>query len=155
MALAECGTHAVFAAQVGAYSQSEATLTDALIDRLEPGMLLLADRGFFSYALWRRAIGTSADLLWRVRTDKAGPKPVHLEDLPDGSWLAHLRQTHSAAARREEPMLVRVIDYRIQDGRENLDHLPAVHHHAGPGRGRRGRPRRGLRPAVGDRTGLR
>jgi hypothetical protein len=117
--LAECGTHAVFAAQVGRYSQSEATLTEALLDRLEPQMLLLADRGFFSYALWRKAIGTGADLLWRVRTDKAGPKPTHLEDLPDGSWLAHLRRTTPAAARREEPMLVRVIDYTIDDGRDN------------------------------------
>jgi hypothetical protein len=51
VALAECGTHAVFAAQIGAYTQSEATLTQPLLDRLEPGMLLLADRGFFSYAL--------------------------------------------------------------------------------------------------------
>jgi len=119
VALAECGTHAVFAATVGTCSQSEATLTEPLLDRLEPGMLLLADRGFFSYALWRKAIGTGADLLWRVRTDKAGPKPTHVEDLPDGSWLAHLHQRHSAAARREEPMLVRVIDYAIDDGREN------------------------------------
>jgi IS4 transposase len=94
-------------------------LTEALLDRLEPQMLLLADRGFFSYALWRKAIGTGADLLWRVRTDKAGPKPTHLEDLPDGSWLAHLRRTTPAAARREEPMLVRVIDYTIDDGRDN------------------------------------
>jgi len=119
VALAECGTHAVFAAQIGTYSQSEATLTEPLLDRLEPGMLLLADRGFFSYALWRKAIGTGADLLWRVRTDMAGPKPTHIEDLPDGSWLAHLRATTPAAARRQEPMLVRVIDYTIEDGREN------------------------------------
>jgi hypothetical protein len=119
VALAECGTHAVFAAQVGAYTQSEATLTGSLLDRLEPGMLLLADRGFFSYALWRRAIGTGADLLWRVRTDSAGPKPTHLQVLDDGSWLAHLRRSTPAAARREEPMLVRVIDYTIDDGREN------------------------------------
>src|SRR5450759_2959505 len=119
VALAECGTHAVFAAQIGTYSQSEATLTVPLLDRLEPGMLLLADRGFFSYALWRKAIGTGADLLWRVRTDKSAPKPGHVQDLPDGSWLAHLRRTTPAAARREEPMLVRVIDYTIEDGREN------------------------------------
>ena len=117
--LAECGTHAMFAAQVGTYSQSEATLTEPLLEALEPDMLLLADRGFFSYALWRKAIGTGADLLWRVRTDRAGPKPAHVEDLPDGSWLAHLQQTHSAAARREEPMLVRVLDYSIDDGRAN------------------------------------
>jgi len=119
VALAECGTHVVFAAEVGRYSQSEATLTESLLDRLEPGMLLLADRGFFSYALWRRAIGIGADLLWRVRTDQAGPKPTHVDNLPDGSWLAHLRRTTPAAARREEPMLVRVIDYTIEDGREN------------------------------------
>jgi len=119
VALAECGTHAVFAAQIGTYAQSEATLAESLLDRIEPGMLLLADRGFFSYALWRTAIGTGADLLWRIRTDKSGPKPTHLEDLPDGSWLAHLRRTTPAAARREEPMLVRVIDYTIDDGREN------------------------------------
>ena len=119
VALAECGTHAVFAARVGPYTQSEATLTDALTDRLEPGMLLLADRGLFSYALWRKAIGTGADLLWRVRTDKAGPKPIHLQDLSDGSWLAQLRRSTPAAARREDPMLVRVIDYSIQDERDN------------------------------------
>jgi hypothetical protein len=119
VALAECGTHAVFAAEIGKYSQSEATLAEPLLDRLEPGMLLLADRGYFSYASWRKAIGTGADLLWRVSPSKSGPKPTHVEDLPDGSWLAHLRRTTPAAARREEPMLVRVVDYTIDDGREN------------------------------------
>ena len=119
VALAECGTHAVFAAEVGAYSESEAVLADRLVDRLAPGMLLTADRGFFSYALWRKAIGTGADLLWRIRTDSSGPKPVHVEDLSDGSWLADLRQTHSKAARAAEPMRVRVIDYTLDDGREN------------------------------------
>ena len=118
VALAECGTHAIFAARVGAYSQSEARLTEPLLERLAPGMLLTADRGFFSYALWRKAVGTGADLLWRVRTDRGGPTPTHLQDLPDGSWLAQLRQSHSAAARRAEPMLIRVIDYTIEDGRD-------------------------------------
>ena len=121
VALAECGTHAVFAAEIGIYSDSEATLAERLLDRLVPGMVLTADRGFFSYALWRKALATGADLLWRIRTDRSGPKPTHIEDLPDGSWLAHLHQTHSAAARREEPMLVRVIDYTIDDGREHPD----------------------------------
>lgn len=119
VALAECGTHAVFAAEIGKYSESEAALTEPLLGRLEPGMLLLADRGFFSYALWRKATATGADLLWRVRTDRGGPTPIHLQDLPDGSWLAHLQQTHSAAARAAEPMLVRVVDYTIDDGRDN------------------------------------
>ena len=42
-----------------------------------------------------------------------------LEDLADGSWLAHLRSNATAAARRQEPMLVRVVDYTIDDGRAN------------------------------------
>ena len=122
LAVAECGTHAIFAAEVGAYSESEATLAARLLPRaLAPGMLLTADRGFFSYALWRSAIATGADLLWRIRTDRSAPKPEHLEDLPDGTWLAHLRQTHSAAARRAEPMRVRVIDYTLDDGRARGD----------------------------------
>jgi hypothetical protein len=116
VALAECGTHAVFAAEIGKYTQSEAALTEPLLSALQPGMLLLADRGFFSFALWRKATGTGADLLWRVRTDAHGPKPAHVRDLSDGSWLGHIGP---AVDRSSEPMLVRVVDYTIADGREN------------------------------------
>jgi hypothetical protein len=126
LAVAECGTHAIFAARVGTYAESEATLAAQLLPAaLAPGMLLTADRGFFSYALWRTAAATGADLLWRIRTDRAGPKPEHLEDLPDGTWLAHLQQRHSAAARRATPMLVRVIDYTLDhtlDAGNGADH---------------------------------
>jgi len=118
LAVAECGTHAIFAAKVGAYAESEGALSAELLPQaLEPGMLLTADRGFFSYALWRTAAATGADLLWRIRTDKAGPKPEHVEDLPDGTWLGHLRRSTPAAERNAEPMLVRVIDYTLDDGR--------------------------------------
>ena len=115
VALAECGTHAVFAATIGRYFDSEAVLTKELLPRLTPGMLLLADRGFFSYALWRSASATGADLLWRIRTGVGGPLPAHVGDLPDGSWLADLRKNSD---RRSEPMRVRVIDYSIDDGSE-------------------------------------
>ena len=119
LALAECSTHAIFAARVGTYRESEAKLAGKLLEAFAPGMLVSADRGFFSYVLWRGAIATGADLLWRIRTDRTGPQPTHLRDLDDGSWLAHLRGLTPAAARREEPMLVRVIDYSIDDGRDN------------------------------------
>lgn len=119
VALVECGTHAVFAAEVGTYAQSEVTLAEGLVPHFAPGMLLMADRGFFSYTLWRKAAATGADLLWRIRTDKSAPKPNWVADLPDGSWLADLQQTHSAAARRAAAIRVRVIDYTIDDGRDN------------------------------------
>jgi len=115
--LAECGTHAMFAAQIGAYRDSEAVLAEQLLKALTPDMLLLADRGFFSYALWRKASGTGADLLWRVRVGGRGaPGPTHVRDLDDGSWLAHLRQSNDHTS---EPVLARVIDYSLDDGREN------------------------------------
>jgi Insertion element 4 transposase N-terminal/Transposase DDE domain len=118
VALAECGTHAMFAAVVGGLGTGEPTMIEELLPRLEPGMLLLADRGVFSYALWRKAIGTGADLLWRVRTDRAGPQPEYRADLPDGSWLADLRRS-TGPERRQPAMRVRVVDFTIDDDREN------------------------------------
>lgn len=101
LAVAECGTHAIFAAKVGAYAESEGALAGELLPQiLKPGMLLTADRGFCSYALWRATVATGADLLWRVRTDRAGPKPEFVRELPDGTWLAHLR--------RKTPELVKI-----------------------------------------------
>ena len=73
VALAECGTHAIFAASVGTYKQSEAELSESLLTHLDQSMLLIADRGFFSYALWRKVSQSGADLLWRARTDRGAP----------------------------------------------------------------------------------
>jgi hypothetical protein len=115
VALVECATHAVFAAKVAPLARGEASLVEQLLPQVEPGMLLLADRGVFSYALWRKASGTGADLLWRIRTDRAGPQPQHVEDLPDGSWLATLRRSTGAAERALPPMRVRVVDYTLDE----------------------------------------
>jgi hypothetical protein len=114
VALAECGTHAMFEAVVGAYTASEATLSAQLLGRLQPGMLCLADRGFYSFEAWENACSTGADLLWRVK-DNLILEPV--EDLPDGSWLAEV--FHSTAdRRRQHPLRVRVVSYTIEDGRD-------------------------------------
>jgi Insertion element 4 transposase N-terminal/Transposase DDE domain len=113
VAIAECGTHAMFDAVVGPYSTAENTLAAELIDRLGPGMLLLADRGFCGFPLWQRAVTTGADLLWRA---KPNMKPRYVETLSDGSWLAELRPSGNAG-RNAEPLIIRVIDYEIDDGR--------------------------------------
>lgn len=115
VALAECGTHAIFAATIGTYAQSETSLAEPLLHKhVGPGMLVLADQVFFSYARWRAVAGTGADLLWRVRIDDKGPKPTLVRELPDGSWLAEL---HRRGQTHEKPMPARVIDYSINDGR--------------------------------------
>src|SRR4029450_2026717 len=67
--LAECGTHAIFDAVIGPYTTGENPLARELVDRLTPGMVVLADRGFCGFPLWERAVATGADLLWRARSD--------------------------------------------------------------------------------------
>jgi hypothetical protein len=115
VALAECGSHAMFDAVVGSYTTAENTLARDLIDRLEPGMLVLADRGFCGFPLWSRAAATGADLLWRAMPNM---KPRHVETLGDGTWLAELRPSGNAG-RHATPLTIRVIDYQVDDGRPN------------------------------------
>jgi len=114
VALAECGTHAMFEAVIGPYTTSENALSTELLGRLAPGMLCLADRGFYSFTAWRDAEATGADLLWRVKDNL---KLDAVEDLPDGSWLAEVFDS-VADRRRQHPLRVRVIEYSIEDGRE-------------------------------------
>src|ERR1039458_7467551 len=66
LALAESGTRALVAAVTGAYATGEKTLTAGLLPRLGPEMLVLADRNFAGYDLWRGAAATGAQLLWRI-----------------------------------------------------------------------------------------
>ncbi len=45
LGLAECGSHTIIDAAIGAYRQGEQTLAEQVLRSLRPGMLLLADRG--------------------------------------------------------------------------------------------------------------
>jgi hypothetical protein len=110
--VAECGTHAMFAAAIGRYSAPERTLATQVWPALRPGMLLMADRGFTSYELWQTAAATGADLLWRATSVFSLPV---LQELPDGSYLSHLIRNH------RKPITVRVIEYTIDDGRAPED----------------------------------
>ena len=53
----------------GQLAVHETELARRLFGRLRAGMLLIADRGFTGFGLWRAAAATGADLLWRVRND--------------------------------------------------------------------------------------
>ncbi|MGW7056896.1 IS4 family transposase [Streptomyces sp. NPDC054888] len=107
-ALVECGTHAVFAAATGPLSVHEQHLIPDLLGRLEPGMLLMADRGITGCELWRAASGTGADLLWRVRKNIVLP---FLEAFEDGSYLSEIVATGDRG--RRDPARVRVIEYTL------------------------------------------
>ncbi|WP_189779523.1 IS4 family transposase [Streptomyces tauricus] len=107
--LVECGTHAVFDAAIGALRTGEQALARAVLVSLRPGMLLLADRGFYGVDLWRTATTTGADLLWRVRKDLVLPV---VEQLSDGSYLTELfDRSDIHHTRRGVP--VRAVEYTI------------------------------------------
>src|SRR3712207_6172224 len=73
VALVENGTHVLFGARLGGVGEGETTLAHAALPALRPGMLCLADRQFFGYALWQEA-ATGADLLWRVKGNARLPR---------------------------------------------------------------------------------
>lgn len=93
--LVACGTRALLGAAIGPLAAGERKLAARLAPRLTAGMLLLADRGFYSWQLLRDAAGTGAHLLWRVQ---GGLHLPVIRPLPDGSWLSQLNDP--AAARR-------------------------------------------------------
>jgi len=128
--IGECGSHAKVAGQigpVGGKGACEQALARRLFGRLEPGWLLIADRGFYNWPDWQAAAATGAALLWRVKADLRLPV---LDLLPDGSCLSLVakptlkdkaRAKLIAAARAGEhldpgqAMRVRVIEYEVSD----------------------------------------
>ena len=112
-ALAECGTHAIFAAAPGAYSTSEQVLLCEVIPSLTKGMICIADRGIFSYDLWRSASETGSELLWRAKSNYRFEDTVELDD---GSYLANVY--HYKDRTRKNPLQLRVIEYLIDEGKD-------------------------------------
>lgn len=124
--LGECGTHAIVAAEFDAAKHAtERVLLTRLLDTFTPGMLVLCDRGFYSYDLWRAAAATGADLLWRIKDEVSLPV---LAVQPDGSYRSELlprkvKGNAATAARRGYQaripdalrIPIRVIEYTVPD----------------------------------------
>jgi hypothetical protein len=111
-ALAESGTHAIVDAALGPYGQGETKQARDLLASLRRDMLCLADRNFFSHALWRDAQQTGAALLWRVKKDLNLPV---VQELPDGSYLSRLYVSSYDRQHDRNGVAVRVIEYTLDD----------------------------------------
>ncbi len=61
--LVECATHAILAANLGAYRAGEWTICQPLLSAVRVGRLCLADRGFNGYPHWQAAQATGAERL--------------------------------------------------------------------------------------------
>ena len=111
VALLENGTHVLFGGKMAGYATSETALAKAVLPNLRPGMLCLADRGFYGFALWKQAVDTGAMLLWRVRKDLRLPCEKRL---PDGSYLSRIYPSQPDQKRGTNGLVVRVIEYRLE-----------------------------------------
>jgi Transposase DDE domain len=109
MTLIECGTHAIIDGVFdGVARASEVALANQLLASLTTGMVLLADRNFFSHPLWSAAAATGADLIWRIKSDRC---LLPTKPLPDGSYLAVLATPAEAK---------RLAKLRFQYGRDEI-----------------------------------
>jgi hypothetical protein len=113
VALSETGTHAICAAAMGPLSRSERELSDELLAGLRPGMLCLADRGFYSFERFQNARKTGAELLWRVNANMVLPRE---EQLPDGSYLTRIYANQPDQRAHRDGHQVRVVEYQVDDG---------------------------------------
>jgi hypothetical protein len=93
------------------YSTSEKAMAAHMLPaKLKPGMLVLADRGFYSFKLFRIGCATGAMLAWRV----SSTINLHVaQELPDGSFLSTVYD--SLDTKRSAGQTVRVVEYALED----------------------------------------
>ena len=115
VSLVENGTHVLFGTTLGAYHEGETTLARQVLPALRPGMLCLADRLFFGWALWQAAHATGAALVWRIKQNLRLPRETAL---PDGSYLSTIYPSQNDQRRRRNGATVRVIDYTLPGVRD-------------------------------------
>lgn len=113
LSLVENGTHVLFGTRMGPLKTSEAVLAKEVLPSLKAGMLCLADRGFYSYALWQHARATGAELLWRLKSNLRLPRE---ENLPDGSFLSTVFPSEKDRRARKNGIRIRVVEYTLEGG---------------------------------------
>jgi len=112
LSLVELGTHVEVAFLVKPCRCGEHAMVDALLPYLTPEMLLLWDRGFFSYEQWRKLIAREVKILARV-TSRLILRPIR--NLADGSYLAKIYKNDYNRKKDRDGILVRVIRYTLDD----------------------------------------
>jgi hypothetical protein len=138
LSLVELGSHAEQALVIKGLKEKESgekSMVPGLIRHLCQGMLLLWDRGFFSYNLWQ-AVALRCALLARVSV-RLVLRPIAV--LADGSELSKLYPSSNDRSRDRWGLVVRVIRYthtdphRVGCGQEHVlltTLLDAVHYPA-------------------------
>lgn len=111
--LCESGTHAICDAGFWPCHTSERVGGLRMLRSVEPGMLVMWDRGFHSFDMaYQTRQQQKAHFLGRL---PAHVKPQFDKSLPDGSYLAYISPSEYQRRKQGERLLVRVIEYTIED----------------------------------------
>jgi hypothetical protein len=112
LSLVELGTHGEVGLVVRSSAHGEQSMIAGLLRHLTAEMLLLWDRGFFSYELWKQMIAREVKVLARVQS-RLILRPIR--HLSDGSYQAKIYRNPSDRARDRDGIIVRVIRYTLDD----------------------------------------
>jgi hypothetical protein len=112
LSLVELGTHLEVALTLGGWQDSEQKLAERLWDKIPTDALLMEDRGFFSYGHWKTLDTRGVKLLVRIKNHLVLQPIRHLSD---GSFEAKIYPSSYDRGRDRNGVLVRVIQYTIQD----------------------------------------
>lgn len=112
LSLVELGTHVEFAFVVRSIAHGEQAMVEGLLRHLTAEMLLIWDRNFFSYPLWKAVTAQGVKLLARVKSNLI-LRPIR--NLADGSYLAKIYRTPEDRRKDREGVVVRVIRYTLDD----------------------------------------
>jgi hypothetical protein len=112
LSLVELGSRAELAFVVKPCHRNEAVIAWGLRRHVGPGMLLLADREFFSFPLWQAFLTQGCHLLWRGKTNFV-LEPT--EVLSDGSYLTKIYPRPRDRDHDRRGIVVRVIKYTLDD----------------------------------------
>jgi Insertion element 4 transposase N-terminal/Transposase DDE domain len=137
LTLVESASHAVFGAAVGASGgkgTGERSLARQLLPLLDETMLLLADRGFYSFDGWCQAADTGAALLWRVAESLQLPL---VAEGGDGSYTSVVFASRVRAGERERILADARAGREVDPQRARIVRVVAyeVTNRAGNGRG--------------------
>ena len=112
LSLVELGTHIELAFVVRSIAHGEQAMVEGLLRHLTAEMLLLWDRNFLSYRLWKAVAARDVKILARVKSNLI-LRPIG--NLADGSYLAKIYRTPEDRRKDRDGIVVRVIRYTLAD----------------------------------------
>jgi len=112
VSLVEVGTHVEVAFKVVPYWCGEEAAVPSLLTHVPLSALVMWDRNFFSYKLWKTLLFRNIHVLARIQK---GPilQPIHT--LSDGSYLAKIYPKPYDRLKDRNGVIVRVIKYTLDD----------------------------------------